>query len=88
MTEGRVLDVRTIPPVTRHSLIFSTLDELAPGQALELVNDHDPKPLYYQLQAERAGRFSWDYLESGPSVWRVRIARAADTAAVETGARS
>jgi len=42
-----------------------------------LVNDHDPKPLYYQLAAEHPDRFSWDYLEAGPEAWRVRIGRPA-----------
>ncbi|HLS44151.1 MAG TPA: DUF2249 domain-containing protein, partial [Ornithinicoccus sp.] len=50
---------------------------LEPGAAFVLVNDHDPKPLYYQLQAENAGEFTWDYLEDGPEVWRVRIGRTA-----------
>jgi uncharacterized protein (DUF2249 family) len=40
-----------------------------------LVNDHDPRPLRYQFEAEHAGRYSWDYLEAGPEVWRVRIGR-------------
>ena len=40
-----------------------------------LVNDHDPKPLRYQFEAEHAGQFTWEYLESGPEVWRVRIGR-------------
>ena len=61
------LDVRTIPPRQRHPLIFETFDALAPGEAFELVNDHDPKPLYYQLNAERPGLLAWEYLEQGPS---------------------
>ncbi len=69
------LDVRTVPPPRRHSLIFQTFESLAPGHAFTLVNDHDPKPLYYQFQAERPGQFTWDYLEQGPEVWRVRIGR-------------
>jgi len=40
-----------------------------------LVNDHDPKPLYYQFAAEYPDRFTWDYLEAGPEVWKVRIGR-------------
>jgi len=40
-----------------------------------LVNDHDPKPLWYQFEAEYAGAFAWDYLEQGPEVWRVRVGR-------------
>jgi uncharacterized protein (DUF2249 family) len=77
MTDARVLDVRPEPPVRRHSLIFETFDALAPGEAFELVNDHDPKPLYYQFAAELTGRFTWDYREQGPEVWRVRIGRIA-----------
>jgi uncharacterized protein (DUF2249 family) len=71
-----IVDVRTIVPRERHPLIFSTFRALAPGGAMLLVNDHDPKPLYYQFQAELGEPFQWDYLERGPEVWKVRIARA------------
>lgn len=71
------LDVRTVPPFQRHTLIFQTFEGLAPGGAFVLVNDHDPKPLYYQFAAERAGEFTWDYQEQGPQVWRVRIGKTA-----------
>jgi uncharacterized protein (DUF2249 family) len=71
------LDVRTEPPARRHALIFDIYEQLGPGAAFVLVNDHDPKPLYYQFAAEHAGQFSWDYLEQGPEVWRVRIGRTA-----------
>lgn len=72
-----VLDVRSEIPKRRHELIFETFSDLAADSAYELVNDHDPKPLYYQLQAEHPGEFSWTYLEEGPEVWRVRIGRTA-----------
>lgn len=71
------VDVRTIIPRERHPLIFRTFDALQPGESFELVNDHDPKPLYYQFAAEHEGQFTWDYLEEGPEVWRVRIGRPA-----------
>lgn len=70
-----VLDVRHLPPPQRHPLIFGTFERLKPGEWFELVNDHDPKPLYYQFAAERAGQFRWEYVEQGPEVWRVRIGR-------------
>lgn len=70
-----IVDVRQIQPRDRHPLIFGSFDELSPGEALMLINDHDPKPLYYQFQAESGGKFSWDYIESGPEVWRVRIGK-------------
>jgi uncharacterized protein (DUF2249 family) len=76
-TTDRIVDVRTEIPRIRHELIFETFASLAVGTAFVLVNDHDPKPLYYQLAAENAGEFSWDYVEEGPEVWRVRISRLA-----------
>ncbi len=69
------IDVREIPPFQRHPMIFGRFDELRPGEALQLVNDHDPRPLYYQFQAMNNGQFTWDYLESGPELWRVRIGK-------------
>ena len=76
-TETPELDVRTEEPSRRHELIFGRYSELNPGESFVLVNDHDPKPLYYQFAAEHAGDFSWDYLEEGPQTWRVAIGRPA-----------
>ena len=73
----RVLDVRSEIPRRRHELIFEVFEALPVGAAYVLVNDHDPKPLRYQFEAENAGEFSWEYLEEGPEVWRVRIGRVA-----------
>ncbi len=80
MSTERILDVRGEPPARRHALIFETFAGLAPGSGFELRNDHDPKPLYYQFAAEEAGHFTWDYIEQGPQVWRVRIGRPAAVA--------
>jgi len=74
------IDVRAIIPRERHALIFSRFDALAPGQALELVNDHDPRPLRYQFDSRSPGQFEWTYLQAGPDLWRVRIAKRMATA--------
>jgi uncharacterized protein (DUF2249 family) len=79
--EDRILDVRTEIPKRRHELIFESFGDLPVGQTYVLVNDHDPKPLRYQFEAENAGEFSWEYLEQGPEVWRVRIGRVAAASA-------
>ena len=71
------LDVRRFPHGQRHDVIFTTYDALATGSGFVLVNDHDPRPLRYQFEAQHPGRYSWDYLETGPAVWRVRIGRTA-----------
>ena len=70
-----LLDLRNIPPRERHPVIFSTFGKLANGQALELVNDHDPRPLHTQFQDVLPGQFAWNYLESGPNLWRVAISK-------------
>ena len=75
MSNEPVLDIRPIPPMNRHPLIFDQFEALKTDESFVLVNDHDPKPLFYQFQAERAGQFTWDYLEQGPQAWRVRIGR-------------
>lgn len=69
------MDIRTLPPIQRHPLIFQRFEALAPGESFVLVNDHDPKPLFYQFQAERTGEFTWEYLEQGPAIWQVRLGR-------------
>jgi len=71
----RELDVRVLPHGQRHDVIFSTYDILIPGDGFVIVNDHDPKPLRYQFEAQHAGEFTWDYLESGPKTWRVRVGK-------------
>ena len=69
------LDVRDEPPARRHELIFEHYEALGAGTSFVLVNDHDPKPLEYQFAAEYPEQFTWDYLEQGPTVWRVRIGK-------------
>ena len=71
------LDVRDLAPAQRHESIFAAYHALGPAAGFVLVNDHDPKPLRYQFEAEHPGEFTWDYLESGPKTWRVRIGRTA-----------
>jgi uncharacterized protein (DUF2249 family) len=70
------LDVRQVSHAQRHGLIFTAYRALKPGRGFVLVNDHDPRPLRYQFEAQYAGDYTWGYLESGPTVWRVRIGRA------------
>lgn len=69
------LDVTTLEPRQKHPTIFARYDDLQPGQSLVIHNDHDPKPLYYQLLGERGNGFNWHYLEEGPEWWRVQISK-------------
>jgi uncharacterized protein (DUF2249 family) len=51
MSERR-LDVRDVPAAKRHERIHEAFAALAPGETLEIVNDHDPQPLFYEFREE------------------------------------
>ncbi len=68
-----VLDVTALPPRLKHPTIFEWFNRLAEGSSFVISNDHDPKPLYYQMLGELGPVFTWNYLEEGPSTWKVSI---------------
>lgn len=69
------LDVRIIAPREKHPTIHARLNALAPGEMLSIVNDHDPRPLRFELEADYPGQYEWEYVERGPETWRVNIRR-------------
>ena len=71
------LDVRDLSPWERHPRIFETFDALEVGEVLKLVNDHDPRPLHYELMHEREGQFEWTSEEKAPREWVAMIERKA-----------
>jgi uncharacterized protein (DUF2249 family) len=75
--EPTVIDVRRIARGGRHPRVFARYARLAPGEAFILVHSHDPKPLRHEFESMHSGAFSWDYLQTGPEEWRVRIGRVA-----------
>lgn len=78
------LDVTVIEPKLKHPTIFQYFDNLSDGNGFIIHNDHDPKPLYYQLLAERGQCFKWSYLQNGPQIWLVEITKNLDNPNAET----
>lgn len=74
-TTENILDVTTLEPRLKHPTIFNRFDMLSGGESLVIHNDHDPKPLYYQMLGERGNIFNWEYLEQGPEWWKVKISK-------------
>lgn len=74
-----------LPPAEKHPAVFQRFDALKNGDSFLLINDHDPRPLYYQMIAERGRTFQWESIEEGPRVWRVRITKDAASAAETIG---
>ncbi|RYY45904.1 MAG: iron-sulfur cluster repair di-iron protein [Chitinophagaceae bacterium] len=75
ISSKNILNVTLLEPRQKHPTIFVRFDELAEGETLTIHNDHDPKPLYYQLLGERGNIFTWEYLEQGPECWKVNISK-------------
>jgi len=69
------LDLRQIQPFERHTLIFEKWNALTPGETLKIINDHDPKPLHYQFEAEYKDQYQWEYDQQGPVDWVARITK-------------
>lgn len=84
MIKTNILDVTSIEPRRKHPTIFEHFDALVAGEGFTISNDHDPKPLYYQLLGERGNIFTWEYLENGPETWLVHIAKPGTEAKEET----
>lgn len=69
------VDARIYESKDKHRVILETYHSLKQGESMELINDHDPLPLYYQFSAEYKDQFDWEYLKEGPEVWHVRIGK-------------
>lgn len=82
--EENILDVTLLDPREKHPTIFQRFAELAPGETLTIHNDHDPKPLYYQMLGELGNIFVWEYIEEGPMWWKVILTRRAEGEKDET----
>ncbi len=75
MIASAILDVTSIEAHLKHSTIFEYFNALEPGEGFIISNDHDPRPLYYQLLSQHGNIFTWEYLEKGPQKWMVKIAK-------------
>ena len=73
------LDVRQLRKPDKHSAIFATYADLPVGGSFVLVNNHDPKHLHEEFEADHAGSYGWEYVEKGPTVWRIRISKLTTT---------
>lgn len=72
-----VVDIDTVDPHDRHSMVFNTFARLPPGQALELVSDHNPEPLLEEFVAELPDEFWWQGEKGSLDLWRMLIGKPA-----------
>ncbi len=74
-TFAATVNATEYPPHLKHKVIFQTFGNLTPGEAMLLVNDHDPVPLRFQFESMHSGEYTWEYIEQGPVSFQVRIGK-------------
>ncbi|MEU4418271.1 DUF2249 domain-containing protein [Nocardia salmonicida] len=72
--------MRKLSKPDKHPAVFARFDALAVGGSFVLVNNHYPRHLREEFEVEVPGGYSWEVIEDGPRVWRVRIEKLASTA--------
>lgn len=70
-----IINAPLLPTPIKHQTILATFEAVPKGFSALLINDHDPKPLLYQLGAEQPGAFSVEYQESGPTRFAILLTR-------------
>jgi uncharacterized protein (DUF2249 family) len=78
-TTPEELDVRPLAKPDKHPTIFAGYAELPVGGSFVLVNDHDPKHLREEFEAEHPGSYGWEYLSTEPRDWRIKITKLTTT---------
>src|SRR5699024_10084789 len=73
------LDVRGMRKPDKHPTIFATYADLPVGGAFVLINDHDPKHLHDEFEADHAGSYDWEYLNREMRDWRIKITKLSST---------
>jgi uncharacterized protein (DUF2249 family) len=71
-----IVDLRQVAPQARIAAALYTSQLLRAGQAMQVIDDHDPVDLQAEFEAEPE-RFGWRWVERGPTVWHVSITRRA-----------
>ncbi len=72
-TPDEVYDLRRMEKSKRHPFVMERFRELEVGEGFYIVNDHDPLPLYFQMNMFFMGKVGWSYERIGGDYWKVLI---------------
>ncbi|HLW39894.1 MAG TPA: iron-sulfur cluster repair di-iron protein [Brumimicrobium sp.] len=70
-----VINVQELEPSLRHDTIFEVFEGLSEGESLLIRNDHDPKPVYFQMMEIFGDTFLWEYDKEGPELWEISVTK-------------
>ncbi|HEY8363067.1 MAG TPA: DUF2249 domain-containing protein [Tissierellaceae bacterium] len=60
---------------SKTEIVLNNFDQLPVGEKMILINDSDPSHIFNELEKKRYGKFEWEYIEKGPDVWKVALAK-------------
>ncbi|TAM56238.1 DUF2249 domain-containing protein [bacterium] len=75
------IDVRTLPPGSRHQSVIDAFEEIQVGDAVELTAPHDPRGVRHEFEDLYAGTFQWESAAPDPNAWMVEVRKIASTSA-------
>jgi len=70
-----IINEATIPGLEKHAVLFNAFDDLGTGESLVIIDNHDPRSILNQFYDERPAQFTEEYLELGPSEWKVKLTK-------------
>lgn len=63
-------------PKDRYTTVSSTFEALRSGEKMELINDHDIRPLLeYKLSQDYPDQYDWKYILQGPEAWSAVVTK-------------
>lgn len=74
-------DLRSLIPIKRHEWLNQTFKVLKAGESFIFINDHDPKPVYYEFKSIYGDVVAWEYLNKGGREWKVKVTRTEESQA-------
>lgn len=69
------IDTRGFETNTINNTVINAFDSLPVGEKMVIINDTDPSHVFKHLEEKRMGKFEWEYIEEGPDVWKVSLAK-------------
>lgn len=70
-----IINVQELDPSLRHDTIFEVFEGLSEGESMLIRNNHDPKPVYFQMLEIFGDSFLWKYLKEGPEIWEISVTK-------------
>ena len=71
--EVQTIDLRGVPCLERNNAVFGVWQRVKPGQILEIINDHDPRPFHYRFKACHHGKYKWQNSRKGAKKWIIHV---------------